>query len=64
MRFGALAPHVAFLDVFLRIVPCASRVGHENGQDEACTQSADQQSQHTGHSEEDTDEHRHDDRQQ
>ena len=45
----ALAAKVAFLDVFLGIVPSSASVGHEDGQREACTETTDKQSQHAGY---------------
>ena len=32
---ATLAPEVAFLDIFLCVIPCAACVGHEDGEHEA-----------------------------
>ena len=47
VNIAALAAEVAFLYVFLGIVPCTARVGHEDSQYETAAQAAYQQTQHT-----------------
>ena len=64
MHFAALAAEVAFLHIFLGIVPCAARVGHEDGQHEAGGQAAHQQADDAGNSEYQARQHRGDDGQQ
>ena len=61
MGFAALAAVVSFFDMFLGVVPGASRIGHEDRQYEPGAQAADQQSDHSCHSEYQTGEDRCDD---
>ena len=56
-----LAAVVSFFDMFLGVVPGASRIGHEDRQYEPGAQAADQQSDHSCHSEYQTGEDRCDD---
>ena len=58
---AALAAVVSFFDMFLGVVPGASRIGHEDRQYEPGSQAADQQSDHSCHSEYQTGEDRCDD---
>ena len=53
---GALAAEVAFLHVLLGVVPGTAGVGHEYSQHEAGAEGAYEQTDSTGHSEEQTDE--------
>ena len=51
MHFASLSAEVAFFNVFLRIVPCASSVCHEDGEHEAGRKSSDKQSDYSRNAE-------------
>ena len=61
---GILAAEVAFFHVFLGVIPGAAGVGQEDSQYETGTQAAGQQADDTRRPQNDTHQHRHDDRQQ
>ena len=64
VHLAALTAEVAFLHVFLRVVPRAAGVGHEDGQHEARAQAADEQPHHARDAEYQPGAHRGDDGQQ
>ena len=43
VRFATLATVIAAFDVFLRIIPCATGICHEDGQNDASHRDADEQ---------------------
>lgn len=59
VHVGAFAAEVAFLDIFLGVVPRAAGVGHEDGKNEACGEAAGEQAYHAGHAEDDAHKDRH-----
>ena len=51
---AAFAAEMSFFDVFLRVIPCTARVGHEDSQNEAGREATDKQTKNTGDTENET----------
>ena len=51
---GVLSSQIAFFDIFLGIVPCSTRVGHEDSENETCAETSDEETENTGNAENDT----------
>ena len=54
MGKASLTAEVAFLDILLGIVPSTTGIGHEHSQREAASQTANEQTENTSHTENDT----------